>query len=85
MSRLSWPRGANGEQRHQLFDDWSGRAARDRQRRPDGPHVFGSPSRDAFSGLALAIVRGNGSQSGAVTLTATSQGLSQGTVMLTAE
>ena len=47
--------------------------------------VFGSPSRDAFSGLALAIVRANGSQSGEITVTATSQGLTEAAATLSAE
>jgi beta-galactosidase len=46
--------------------------------------VFGSPSRNAFSGLALAIVRAQRSQSGEITVTATSPGLSPGEVRLTA-
>ena len=47
--------------------------------------VFGSPSRKAFSGLALAIVRTNPAESGEITVTATSAGLSAGEVRLTAE
>jgi len=46
--------------------------------------VFGSASRKAFSGLALAIVRTNPAQSGEITVTATSQGLTTGEVRLTA-
>ena len=47
--------------------------------------VFSSPSRKAFSGLALAIVRGNAAQSGEITVSATSAGLTAGEVRLTAQ
>ena len=47
--------------------------------------VFSSPSRKAFSGLALAIVRANPGQSGEITVTATSAGLGAGEVRLTAQ
>jgi beta-galactosidase len=47
--------------------------------------VFSSASREAFSGLALAIVRANPSQSGEITVTATASGLTAGEVSLTAQ
>ena len=47
--------------------------------------VFSSPSRKAFSGLALVIVRTNRGQAGEITVTATSPGLSSAEVRLTAE
>ena len=46
--------------------------------------VFSSASRKAFSGLALAIVRGNPGQPGEITVTATSAGLGSGEVRLIA-
>ena len=45
--------------------------------------VFSSSTRNAFSGLALAIVRANGS--GEISISATAQGLTQGAATLTAE
>jgi beta-galactosidase len=47
--------------------------------------VFSSPSRKAFSGLALAIVRANPGQSGEITVSATSSGLTAAEVRLTAQ
>jgi beta-galactosidase len=47
--------------------------------------VFSSTSRKAFSGLALAIVRTSPSQSGEITVTATSPGLSAGELSLTSD
>jgi len=47
--------------------------------------AFGSATRKAFSGLALAIVRTRPSQSGEITVTATSPGLRAAEVELTAD
>jgi beta-galactosidase len=47
--------------------------------------VFSSSSRKAFSGLALAIVRANPAQSGEITVSASSTGLSAAEVRLTAQ
>ena len=41
--------------------------------------AFGSPSRDAFNGLALAIVRADHDASGTVRITAAADGLARGT------
>jgi len=47
--------------------------------------VFSAADRDAFSGLALAIVRAAPDQSGVITLTATAPGLAQAEALLTAQ
>lgn len=47
--------------------------------------VFSSAERNAFSGMALAIVRAQPNQPGTVTLTATSQGLTQAEAVITAQ
>lgn len=47
--------------------------------------VFASPDRQAWSGMALAIVRTHAGQPGPITVTATSPGLAAGTVTLVAE
>jgi beta-galactosidase len=52
---------------------------------PTDRNVFSSPQRDAFSGLALAIVRAQPNQSGEITVTATSQGLTQAQTVITAQ
>ncbi len=45
-------------------------------------NIFSSPDRKAFNGLALAIVKAKRGQSGAITLTATSDGLTAGTARI---
>jgi beta-galactosidase len=52
---------------------------------PMDRNVFSSPERNAFSGLALAIVRAQPNQSGVITVTATSQGLTQAETAITAQ
>ena len=47
--------------------------------------VFSSAERDAFSGLALAIVRATPGQSGVITVTATASGLTQAEAVITAQ
>jgi beta-galactosidase len=44
---------------------------------------FQSPERAAFNGLALAIVRTRAGQAGAITVTASSEGLTGGKLTLT--
>ena len=45
---------------------------------------FHADHRKAFKGLALLIVRSNGTQTGKIAVTATSEGLSKGTAEITA-
>ena len=52
---------------------------------PMDRNVFSSPERNAFSGLALAIVRAQPGQSGQIVITATSNGLAEASVQLVAE
>jgi beta-galactosidase len=51
---------------------------------PTDTTSYASPKRNAFNGKALAIVQSNG-QPGPITVTATSSGLTQGTVSATAQ
>jgi len=52
---------------------------------PTDTVVFQSPERAAYSGMALAIIRGAVGQSGEITVTASSSGLSTGTVTISAD
>lgn len=52
---------------------------------PTDRTVFASKDRDAFSSMALAIVRALPGQSGELVVTATSQGLTEGTVVVVAQ
>ena len=47
--------------------------------------MFSSKDRNAFSGLALAIVRAKPGKSGNITVTATSEGLTKGKTVITAQ
>jgi beta-galactosidase len=51
---------------------------------PTDTTSYASPKRDAFSGKALVIVQSTGS-AGSITVTATSSGLTQGTLVVTAQ
>jgi beta-galactosidase len=46
---------------------------------------FASTTREAFSGLCLAIVRGKPGQPGEITVTVTADGLEAGSVSITTE
>jgi len=48
-------------------------------------NAFPSPTRKAFNGLALAIVRARAGQSGEIVVTATASGLAQGTTTIVAQ
>jgi beta-galactosidase len=50
---------------------------------PTSFELFSSPARPAFSGLCLVIVRGKPGQAGEIRLTATAEGLTAGTTVIT--
>jgi beta-galactosidase len=49
---------------------------------PTSMEAFGSPARDAFNGLALAILRANHDASGTIRITAAGEGLRSGTAVV---